>query len=77
MNLCAHKYARFHFNIKCVSVGGGFTLVVINHSITHLSEFRQVGEREGPWGKKVRGKKKREVGERRNAAVKGRGAERN
>lgn len=51
--------------------------MVINHSITHLSEFRQVGEREGTWGKKVRGKKKREVGERRNAAVKGRGAERN
>lgn len=27
--------------------GGGGTMVVINHSITHLSEFRQAGEREG------------------------------
>ena len=33
-----------------VCVGVGVTLVVINHSITHLSEFRQVGEREGKGG---------------------------
>lgn len=26
---------------------GGVTVAVINHPITHLSEFRQVGEREG------------------------------
>ena len=64
MNLCVHKYAQFHFNIKCVSVGGGFTLVVINHSITHLSEFRQVGEREGRGVRGVRGKKKKKKRER-------------
>lgn len=54
VKMCAHKYVLFHFNIKCVSVcvcvGVGVTLVVINHSITHLSEFRQVGERGGGKG---------------------------
>lgn len=30
--------------------GMGVTLMVINHSITHLSEFRQEGAREGQRG---------------------------
>lgn len=66
--MCVHKYAQFHFNITFASVGGrcegGSTLVVINHSITHLSEFRQVGEREGQWGGRRDGAKERE-GERK------------
>lgn len=54
---CAHKYAQFHFNITCVCVcvclsaeGVWVTPMVINHSITHLSEIRQVRGREGHWG---------------------------
>lgn len=43
---------------------GGVTLMVINHSITHLSEFRQVGEREGgPAGVKLG--RRNAAGERR------------
>ncbi len=57
----------------------GGTLVVINHSITHLSEFRQVGEREGEGLGRV-GVKEREGGRKRkewrNAAGKWRRAER-
>lgn len=35
----------------CLSEEGvRVTPMVINHSITHLSEFRQVGGREGYWG---------------------------
>lgn len=80
--MCVHIYAQFHFNITSVSVEGVSLrrvgreaarediLVLINHSITHLSEFRQGGEREGQGGGGEKGGRGSES-EWRNAAGRG------